>query len=182
MKENQTIKPVIDMAAGTVTFQIKGLSPLILDMNKVHADNIRRASFVGMAQVRIIDRAAIPAPEYKQGMSDADKAKLKAVQLAEKRERMASLISHYESGSPDWSVKGEAAFRGGILFQCLCAMQPDRDPETIKAWLEKQPDAVKAKLLASSTIKPYRDAIEAARVGNTEEAETALQEFLTVPA
>lgn len=174
MKANQMVKPVINMESGLIEFIVKGHPTLTLDMNKVHPDNQRRASFVGMAQTRIVDRAAVGRADAKGNIIP------EATRQALKHERMASLIAHYESGSPDWSVRGEAGFRGGMLFQCLCAMQPERDPEQIRKWLGGLDDATKAKLLSSEKIKPIRESIEKARAGDTSEAEEALDEFLNV--
>lgn len=106
MKDNQTVRPVIDVAAGTVTFQVRGMTDLVLHMAKVHEANRQRAALVGMAQVRIVDAAAI-------GMTDDDGNIIPAeARTRMKHERMAALIAHYESGTDQWSRVREGGFGG----------------------------------------------------------------------
>lgn len=102
MKENQSVKPVIDMAQGSVVFEVRNHTPLRLDMAKVHEDNVKRAAFVGMAQVRIVDAAAVPVQDSKGNLrTPAQRDELKY-------NRMKALIDHYESGSALWSPKAQA--------------------------------------------------------------------------
>lgn len=96
MKDNQMVKPTIDLDGGCILFEVRNKTPLRLDMSKVHPDVARRAAFVGMAQVRIVDAAAISrqAPDG-HIRSAGEMADLKHL-------AMAALIEHYESGSPEW--------------------------------------------------------------------------------
>lgn len=105
MKVNQQVKPVVDVQAGTVTFQIAdGKEPLVLDMAKLHPDIVKQAALVGMAQVRIVDAAAVGAADEDGNIIPADK------RIALKRERMSALIEHYHTGTAEWS---RAATGGG---------------------------------------------------------------------
>ena len=102
MKENQSVKPLIDMDAQVVMFDVRNHTPLRLDMTKLHRDIITRAAYVGMAQVRIVDAAAVSRQRKDGTIRTASEMD------AEKYNRMAALIAHYESGSADWNVKGAA--------------------------------------------------------------------------
>lgn len=170
MKENQTVKPIINMEAGTVTFEVKGHSNIVLHMDKVHPDNVRRAGFVGMAQVRIVDAAAI-------GRTDESGAIIPDAQrTATKHERMLKLVEHYESGSPEWGVKGEGGFAPSGLFVALCAMQPKRDPDEIRAFVKGLSQAEKKALVESETVKAHLPKIAPEAV---EAVTSKLEEFLT---
>lgn len=100
MKENQHVKPVVDVEAGTVTFQVKGHNDIILDIAKLHPDIVKRAALAGMAQVRIVDAAAV-------GMAD-DEGNIipEADRIALKYTRMEELVNHYHTGTSEWSRKG----------------------------------------------------------------------------
>ena len=102
MKSNQQVAPVIDLEANRVVFTISdGGEPLVLDMSKVSEAVRIRAAMVGMAQVRIVDAAAISAEDPDDGhiRSAAERMELK-------RERMAALIAHYETGTEEWKRTG----------------------------------------------------------------------------
>lgn len=118
MKENQHVKPVIDVEAGQVHFEVKGMATLTLNMTALHADVVKRAAMVGMAQVRIVDAAAIPAAD------DDGNIIPEAVRLAMKHEKMAALIAHYESGTAEWS-RVSAGGGGGksITIEAISAIQ-----------------------------------------------------------
>lgn len=148
MKENQSVKPIINMEAGTVTFEVRGHSPLVLHMDKVHPDNVRRASFVGMAQTRIVDAAAV-------GLMDAAGRVIPAAERdAMKHANMAELIAHYESGTPEWSRKGTGTSDGGLLFTALCRAYPDQTTEQVREFLAGLDDATKRALPADEAIAP----------------------------
>lgn len=101
MKENQSIKPVYDFDNKRITWELRNMPPLTLDITKVHQDNIQRAAYVGLGQVRVVDAAAI-------GVADKNGRIIPAAErLAMKHKRMAAIIAHLESGSPVWNVKGE---------------------------------------------------------------------------
>lgn len=117
MKANQQVQPIINELANTVTFAIgDGGEPLVLDMNKVHASIVARAALVGMAQVRIVDAAAVSATD-KEGNIRSN-----AERMALKRARMAALIAHYESGSDQWTIRaagGGSAPDIGITMEAI---------------------------------------------------------------
>ena len=102
MKANQTVGYVIDTDAGTIEFTVKGHKPFTLDMAKVHESNRRYASFVGMAQVRIVDGAAIGRNAKDGSIIPEDE------RCAMKDARMRTLVAHYETGTADWEIKRAA--------------------------------------------------------------------------
>lgn len=101
MKENQQVKPIIDVEARTVTFKYAGgLPDSVFHLDKAHKDNVIRAALVGYAQTRLVDAAAI-------GMEDEDGNIIpKDQRVAMKRAAIEELISHYETGTSEWSRKG----------------------------------------------------------------------------
>lgn len=118
MKANQQVQPIINELANTVTFAIgDGGEPLVLDMNKVHASIVARAALVGMAQVRIVDAAAVSATD-KEGNIRSN-----AERMALKRARMAALIAHYESGSDQWTIRQSSGPADvGITMEAIAAV------------------------------------------------------------
>ncbi len=95
MKDNQHVRPVIDVEAGTVTFEVRGMDSLVLEWARLHPDVQMRAGLAGMAQVRIVDAAAV-------GVADDDGNIIpEAERIALKHQRMAALIEHYHSGTAE---------------------------------------------------------------------------------
>jgi hypothetical protein len=100
MKENQHVRPVVNVDAGTVTFEVKGHESIVLDMSKLHPDIIKRAALAGMAQVRIVDAAAVGMTDDEGNiLSESDRIEMKYA-------RMAALVDHYHTGTSEWTVRG----------------------------------------------------------------------------
>lgn len=129
MKANQHVQPVVDVAAGTVTFNVKGYDPIILHADKLHADIMRRAALVGMAQVRIVDAAAV-------GMAD-DEGNIipEADRIALKHKRMAELVSHYETGTAEWSRAGTGIGGGKSITLEAIARIKAVEYDQAEAWV-----------------------------------------------
>lgn len=102
MKANQTVGYKIDTTKKVITFTVAGQGEFTLDMAKVSAENREYAAFVGMAQVRIVDGAAI-------GKADKDGRIIpEDVRCKMKADRMRALVEHYESGTTEWEMKRAA--------------------------------------------------------------------------
>lgn len=133
MKDNQQIKPVVSEDFSKVTFEMRGMPDLVLDMAALHPDVIKRAACVGMAQVRIIDAAAI-------SRTDSEGAIRTVTEMLElKRERMEALIAHYMTGTAEWLQKraaGGAKDTSGITLQAMRRVWPDKDCEGLAFKLE----------------------------------------------
>ena len=135
MKDNQQIKPVISESFDKVTFEMRGMQDLVLDMTKLHPDIIKRAACVGMAQVRIIDAAAVSRADADGNVRSAGEM------LTLKRERMEALIDHYMTGTAEWTQKraaggGAAKDTSGITLQAMRRVWPDKDCEGLAFKLE----------------------------------------------
>jgi hypothetical protein len=154
------ISPAISEDFSTITFNIRGAEPLVLDMGKLHPDVFKRAAAVGMAQVRIIDAAAIQRADGNGGV------RTEAEMLELKRERMASLIEHYMSGTSEWT-KGRAAGGGaikeaGITLAAMSRVWPGRDCEELVAGvMAKRGVERKAALALFASTKEVAAAIAA---------------------
>lgn len=117
MKENQHVQPIIADDFSTVTFRTRGHPDLVLHMDKLHADIIRRAAAVGFAQVRIVDAAAV-------GLTDAEGNIIpEATRIAMKHENMAALIEHYETGTAEWSRVGSGGGGKSITIEAIAAIK-----------------------------------------------------------
>lgn len=135
MKDNQQIKPVVSEDFTKVTFEMRGMADLVLDMSKLHPDIIKRAACVGMAQVRIIDAAAVSRADADGNVRSAGEM------LTLKRERMEALVAHYMTGTSEWSQKraagGTTRDTSGITLQAMQRVWPDKDCEAL-AWRLEQ--------------------------------------------
>lgn len=137
MKDNQMISPNIADDFNSVTFEIKGQPSLVLDMTKLHPDVVRRAACVGMAQVRIIDAAAV-------SRADSDGTVRTPREMLElKRTKMAELIDHYMTGTSEWNRKrgaggGATKDISGITLRAMQRVWPDKDCEGLAFRMEQK--------------------------------------------
>lgn len=158
MKSNQMVEPTIADDFSSVRFDVKGMSTLTLDMGKLHADIVRRAACVGMAQVRIVDAAAVSRTD-KSG-----KLRTEAEMIALKHERMSALIEHYETGTADWSRVKATGERGGYLFEALCEMYEGKQtPAQIREFLDNLSGKEEAALREDDEVAPIIAKIKAAK-------------------
>jgi len=91
------MKKVINAATRTVEFTFEGLPPVLFDTSVVTAANRDYAMLHGFA-ARIGDNAAI--------QKSAENSYV--VTEAMRREAVMELVTHYRSGSEDWSPKAKA--------------------------------------------------------------------------
>ena len=117
-KENQHVQPVVDTENGTVTFRTRGMPDLVLHWNKLHPKVQMRAGLAGMAQVRIVDAAAVGVADRKTGAIIPE-----AERIALKHERMARLVAHYESGTEDWSRVSEGGGGRSITVEAIARVK-----------------------------------------------------------
>lgn len=136
-KANSIITSVLATDGNNITFLVRGHTdaPLVLDLTKVSADNMRRAALHGFNQ-RIPDGAAIGAADKDGNIVPA------AERDALKHSRMAALVAHYNSGTAEWSRKVEGGTRdtGGIELRAIAAIQGTDVPtmrERVKVQAEK---------------------------------------------
>ncbi len=180
MKENQHVQPVIDIAAGTVTFNVKDRTPLVLHADKLHPDIKLRAALVGMAQVRIVDAAAVPA-------ADADGNIIpEAKRLDLKHANMAELIEHYETGTAEWSRVGQGGGGKSLTIEAIARVQ-SKTYEQVEADVaefakKKHAGDTKKALAFLRTGERVMKAMEAIRAERTPaakvDADAALDEML----
>lgn len=158
MKSNQQVGVVIADDFKTVTFKVIGHADIVLEMDKLSEAVKLRAACVGMAQVRIVDAAAI-------GMTDKAGAIIPAAErIATKHSRMAELVAHYMTGTVEWSrVKASAGPSGGYLFEALCEMFPAKTPVDIRAYLDGLSDKQQAALREDDTVSPIIAKIKVAK-------------------
>lgn len=180
MKSNQQIEPKIADDFLSVSFALADGQPdIVLDMTKLHPDIIRRAACVGMAQVRIVDAAAIPMQDKDGNIIPKEK------RLEMKRDRMQTLVDHYMTGTSEWSrvAKGGIVSDGGLLFEALCTIYADvRTKDEVRAFLDGLSEKEQAALREDDTVRPVIDQIKAKRNEGKPKADTkALLAGLTAP-
>jgi len=154
MKDNQHVQPVIDLAGNTVTFKVKGLSDIVFDMSRVHPDIQRQAALVGMAQVRLVDAAAV-------GRADKDGLIIPEVErIAMKHANISELVAHYMTGTSEWSRRASGGTsEGGLLYRALRLAYPAKSEQEIKDFLDGKTAKQKSALVASDSLKPFVDKI-----------------------
>lgn len=175
MKSNQQVG--VDIAAdfSAVTFTVKGFAPRTLIMANLSEAVRTRAACVGMAQVRVVDAAAIPAAD-KDGNIIPE-----ATRLAMKDERIGALIDHYMTGTEEWSRVTAAKSDGGLLFEALCRLYGHmKAPSEIRAWLDGLSDKEQAALREDDEVAPVILRVKAERNAGKPKADTkALLQGLT---
>lgn len=147
MKSNQQVAPIIAEDFGSVSFEVSGYETLVLHMDKLHPDIVRRAACVGFAQVRIVDAAAVSMTDKDGNIVPAD------VRLAKKHANMAALIAHYETGTAEWSRIKTAGAKGGFLFEALCKLYPEKGADAIRTWLDGLDDKQQAALREDDVVE-----------------------------
>lgn len=137
MKDNQMIRPVISADFKTITFEVKNHPDLVLEMGKLHTDVKARAACVGLAQVRVVDAAAI-------GRADSDGTiRTAAEMLALKYQKMSEIIEHLHTGTPEWNRKraagaGTTKDVSGITLKAMQRVWPDKDCEALAFRMEQK--------------------------------------------
>lgn len=110
-----------------VVFHVLGVGDIALNMAAISSENKARACLHGMIQ-RISDAAAI----------SRDSETGEAATPQDKYDAMQRLVTHYESGTSEWSrrpVAGEGK-SGGLLFKALCAMSAEtKTADEIREWM-----------------------------------------------
>lgn len=167
MKSNQLIDPSFDLTSGIITIAVKNAESLTCDTNKLHADIMKRAAMVGLAQVRIVDAAAVPKSDGKGGV------RTEAEMLTLKRERMAAIIEHLESGTSEWSRKAVvvdhgaalAVERAATLATALERLDPEKSADDVATFVAELSPAEVAQFLLDAEIAPIVAAIEREKVG-----------------
>ena len=164
MKENQHVQPVVDVEQGTVTFRVKGHSDIVLDMGKLHPSIVKRAAMVGMAQVRIVDAAAV-------GVADDDGNILPvADRIAMKHANMAALVDHYQTGTEEWSRVGGGGGGRSITIEAIARVK-GCDYDSAKAMVERH--AATMKVDTKKALANLRQARAVAEAINAIRAERA---------
>lgn len=149
-----------------ISFHVAGAGTLTLDVSKVNAENVQRASVHGFIQ-RVSDGAAMSRdPKTGKPATPEDKAA-----------RMAAIIAHYESGAAEWSMRGQGTGEtGGLLYRALVrhlvmdkGASDDDARKRAKQFMDALDTGEKKALLASSVIKPHADAIRAEAMPDADE-------------
>lgn len=127
MKSNATMAVEIDQPNNRITFSVRDVGDIVLDMTALSPDVLAYAAYHGMKQ-RIADAAAMSrnpdtgAPATPQDKFDA----------------MQALVAHYATGTSEWAVRvasGGAAKPSGLTLRALADVQ-GLDIATMRSRLE----------------------------------------------
>lgn len=162
------VEPTIAEDFSSVSFEVATMPTLTLDMGKLHADIVRRAACVGMAQVRIVDAAAVSRTK-KDGT-----LRTKEEMIAVKHARMADLIAHYETGTAEWSrVAASSGPAGGYLFEALCEMYAGKqEPKQIREFLDGLSGKEQAALREDDEVAPIIARVKAKKAEGQPKVDT----------
>lgn len=149
MKANQTIKATINKEASTITFTVKDAGEVVLDLGKVHADNLAYAALHGFKQ-RLADAAAM----------SCDTATGRSATPQEKYEAIKRLADHYMAGGAEWNVAREGGVGGGRVSYLAEALAQVKglDVGAVREWLKERTAAEKAALENVPEVKAIIDA------------------------
>jgi hypothetical protein len=162
---NGQLKYGYNAATRTLTWVIPECEPLELHLDEVHADNIAWAAVHGFKR-RVADGAAL----------SCDTATGKSATWAAKRESMAEIVDHLESGSAEWDLRARA--RGPrvdneleFYVRALRLVYSNKSEEALEKWARGKSRAQRAAHLVESSA--MREAAELLRLEMAEGIDTA---------
>ena len=152
-KNTRQIEATTDAQALTVRFDIVGLAPVMIDANQLTASLLNHAIVHGLKQ-KIGDAAAI----------SRDPETGRSATLADKRAAMMRVVEQLMAGDWNRTREGGTGAAGGLLFQALCRMQPNKPAAEVRAWLDAKTKEEQASLRKNPRVAPIIAAIQAERV------------------
>lgn len=127
-KSNSVITHAWDQEAGTITIHVVGAGNVVLDLNKVHPDNVTNAAYHGFTQ-RLSDAAAI-SRDPATGRPATPEAKLAAIQ---------AIADHYMSGALEWKRTGAGGGRAqaGVTLRAIADVRFGGDLASASASVDR---------------------------------------------
>jgi hypothetical protein len=111
-KSNSIVTHEVDAESGVITFHVLGVGALKFNPKIVARENRLRAERHGWIQ-RIVDAAAIGVTDSEGNVIPKDQ------RTRMKYHAMNEIITHYESGSPDWSRAGSGGGQRSITIEAI---------------------------------------------------------------
>lgn len=181
MKTNQQVQPVISEDFSVITFNLSdgGAAP-VLHMERVSAAIKARAACVGLAQVRVVDCAAVSRTDKDGNIRST------AEMLRLKREGIERMIAHLESGTEEWSRVGEGGGAKSLTIEAVANLQYGGDYARAEAGVDRMAEtkhggdrkACLAFLRTSGRVMAEMDRLRKARAPKpTVDADAALAEL-----
>lgn len=169
MKSNQQVQPTIAEDFSAVSFEVRTKGTKTLDMAKVSPEVKLRAACVGLAQVRVVDVAAVSRTDK------AGRIRTEDEMLTLKWERICEMVDYLETGATAWSrARPTSGATGGYLFEALCEMYAGKQtPEQVRTFLDGLTDKEQAALRDDDTVSPIIAAIKRARNAGKSRLDTA---------
>lgn len=167
-KSNSVINVDIDPVEGSILFEVRDAGKLELRLENLAPTVVRYAALHGLKQ-RIADAAALGFNSEENRYATAE----------EKFRAMAGLVEHYNSGSPDWSVRLAGQPKQSLLLRCLVEAYPAKSLEALQAYVAELDAKQKRALLASKALAPIAERLraQAAPVDAQETAERLLAQL-----
>lgn len=149
-KSNSVITYAYDAETNAITYTVLGVGDLVLNLDQVSVKNRDYAAVHGFGQ-RIPDAAAIPR--------DTETGKSATPQ--EKFDAMAKLVTHYNSGTSEWSRVREAGEgnSGGLLLAALTQLSPTKSKDEIRSWMKSQTRTQLNALREKDSVKKVIDSL-----------------------
>lgn len=140
------------LVGNVITFNVKDAGAITLDMNRLDAAIINRATVHGLIQ-RISDQAAL-SRDIETGKPASPVDKLNA---------MTELVDYYHSGTNEWRMVGTlgGSRAGSLLLDALCEAYSAKTRDELRAWLKKQSVASRTALSLEPRIKLIIDRMTA---------------------
>lgn len=156
-KANSTIVTALDVD-GNLVFNVLGAGVVKFHPEKANPVCRAKAERHGWFQ-RIADAAAM-------SRTDEDGKIIPPAELAKaKFDAISRLITHYETGTAEWSrVAAATGPKGGLLFKALCRMFQAKTADEVRAWMKAKTRDELAALRVEPKVKAIIDAIEAESV------------------
>lgn len=157
-REGAIVTVDVNRAIREMTVNVRGAGSTTLHLGRMHADNLDYAAFHGMEQ-RLRDAAA-QSRDPITGLSAPAIDKLAAV---------ARLVEHYESGSAEWTTRGQGSGGDvGILIAAIVAAGLKSDTPEFRANVRAKSKVERDALALIPAVKVELDRLNAARTVNVD--------------
>jgi len=183
LRDNQSVGYAIDPETETITFLVRGFPEWTLDVDKLSNAVQQKALYIGLAQVRIVDGAAVSKTD-KNGTIIPEPERLAAKYKAMKR-----LCEHYETGTENWELErtggggGKRVIGLDVILEALSRalkLTPEKIDSTLKLAVKTQGGDLEAharRFAESTRVQTAILEILAERSGRAEIADAGLAEF-----
>lgn len=152
-RKNAIVSVEVSDDLNAISFNVDGHAPILLDVTKLSAPLLNRATLHGLTQ-KVSDAAAI---KFEANETDAEKAEAKHAAMLATVERLLT---------GEWNKRGDSDGStpvGGIIFAALRAAKPSVDVEKLRVWYDAKTRAEQLALRNVPEIAAEIERIKAER-------------------